>query len=98
MDFINFLKVSMLCKLEGLLIRGLAWGVIARGAAKALGAEALRVIKARGGAIGARGVAMLGIIALGIVALKAITGAGIVVNLNCNCVIRVKSMLNRAIA
>jgi hypothetical protein len=98
MDSIDFLKVFTLYKLEGLLAGGLAWGVIARGAARALGVKALRAVKARGGAVGARGVAALRIIALGIVALEVIARAGVVVDLNCNCVIGVKSMLNRAIA
>jgi hypothetical protein len=90
MDFINFLKVSILCKLKGLLAKGLAWGVVARGAAKALGVKALRVVKARG-------VIALRIVALGIAALKVVIRAGAAVNLNCNYVIKVKSMLNRAI-
>jgi hypothetical protein len=51
MDSINFLKVSTLCKPERLLVKGLAWGVAARGAAKALGAKALRVVEARGGVV-----------------------------------------------
>jgi hypothetical protein len=97
MDFINFLKVSALCKLKGLLAGGLAWGVIAgglawgviaRGVVKALGVKALRVIKARGGVIGARG----------IVALKVIARAGVAADLNCSYVIGVKLMLNCAIA
>jgi hypothetical protein len=103
MDFINFLKVSTLYKLKGLLAGGLAWGIAARGAAGALGAEALGVVKARGGVIGARGVVVLGIIALGIaalgiVALEVVVGAGVAADLNCSYVIGVKSMLNRAIA
>jgi hypothetical protein len=98
MDFINFLKVSTLCKLEGLLARGLAWGVVAQGAARALGAEALRVVKAQGGAAGAQGAIVLGIVALGIVALEAAAGAGVIADLNYNYVIGVKSMLNCAIA
>jgi hypothetical protein len=98
MDSINFLKVSTLCKPEGLLVRGSAWGAVAQGAARALGAEALGVVEARGGAAGARGVAALGIAALGIAALEAIAGAGVVADLNCSCVIGVKSMLNCAIA
>jgi hypothetical protein len=98
MDFINFLKVSTPCKPERLLAKGLAWGIIARGIARALGAKALKVIEARGGVIRARGVIALGIIALGIVALKVVIGAGAIVDLNYSYIIGVKSMLNRAIA
>jgi hypothetical protein len=97
-DSIDFLKVFALCKPERLLAGGLAWGVVARGVARALGVEALRVIEARGGAIGARGVAALGIAALGIVALKVIARAGVIANLNYSYIIRVKLMLNCAIA
>jgi hypothetical protein len=92
-DSIDFLKVFALCKPERLLAGGLAWGVVARGVARALG-----VIEARGGAIGARGVAALGIAALGIVALKVIARAGVIANLNYSYIIRVKLMLNCAIA
>jgi hypothetical protein len=98
MDSINFLKVSTLCKLEGLLAGGLAWGVVARGVARALGVEALGVAEARGGVVGARGAVALGIAALGIVALEVVVGAGVAANLNCSYAIGVKSMLNRVIA
>ena len=98
MDSINFLKVFTLCKLERLLARGLAWGVIARGAAKALRVKALGVVKARGGVIKARGVIALRIAALGIVTLEVVVRAGVVVNLNYSYIIGVKSMLNCAIA
>jgi hypothetical protein len=93
MDSINFLKVSTLCKPEGLLAGGSAWGAAARGAARALGAEAPGVVEARGGVAGARGVA-----ALGIAALEVVVGAGAAVDLNCSYAIGVKSMLNRAAA
>jgi hypothetical protein len=97
-DSIDFLKVSTLCKLERLLAGGLAWGVIARGVAKALGVKALGVVEARGGVVRARGVIALRIVALGIVALKVVIGAGAAADLNCGCVIGVKSMLNRVVA
>jgi hypothetical protein len=92
------LKVSTLCKPEGLLAGGLAWRVVARGVARALGVKALGVVKARGGVVGARGAIALGIIALGIVALEVIVRAGVVVDLNYSYIIGVKSMLNRAVA